>query len=575
MMKLAAVLLLAAGASARERPTVSMTIGAVRGNALGDVADEFLGIPYGDAPRFEPAVVRTAPLEGTLDGSYFGPACLQVLTNVTTYGVEHGCHVLNVWRPAGAAADAALPVIMFVPGGSNDFGEAEPYNASMLASAQHAVVASINYRVGPFGFLAFEEDVGERATGNWALTDIQAALVFLRREVGAFGGDPTRLTIFGQSSGASLCNLHAVLPSSGGLLEGIVSESGGLDAGDARSALKNERVVADYLGCGNATRKACVANASGDDLVYSQDVHCFTPNDCSAATSWGPVVDGFLLPDAPARLLARSEVNDVALVLGANTNDSYLFIMNKGPVKERDYVASLREDARGDAKAFRELERRYPATADPRENSRRMGWKASDSMLCGAWRRLLVFYERDRFVFRPPAHRRGLRGGRRQGLPVPLRLLVPERRDVHGRGQLAPAGVRLHAPGRDQLRLRPAHQDEPRLHELQRTRADLRQVVPRLRLRRDGGRFRQEGGAILDELRRVRRPEHTRRLGRPRRVAPRGRGPQRRPQAHGGHEDARRAQGRRGELRRLGRHRRRRGRALSAADACRVKVPAS
>ena len=93
MMKLAAVLLLAAGASARERPVVSMTIGAVRGNALGDVADEFLGIPYGDAPRFEPAVVRTAPLEGTLDGSYFGPACLQVLTNVTTYGVEHGCHV--------------------------------------------------------------------------------------------------------------------------------------------------------------------------------------------------------------------------------------------------------------------------------------------------------------------------------------------------------------------------------------------------------------------------------------------------------------------------------------------------
>ena len=393
MMKLAAVLLLAAGASARERPVVSMTIGAVRGNALGDVADEFLGIPYGDAPRFEPAVVRTAPLEGTLDGSYFGPACLQVLTNVTTYGVEHGCHVLNVWRPAGAAADAALPVIMFVPGGSNDFGEAEPYNASMLASAQHAVVASINYRVGPFGFLAFEEDVGERATGNWALTDIQAALVFLRREVGAFGGDPRRLTIFGQSSGASLCNLHAVLPSSRGLLEGIVSESGGLDAGDARSALKNERVVADYLGCGNATRKACVANAAGDDLVYSQDVRCVTPNDCSAATSWGPVVDGFLLPDAPARLLARSEVNDVALVLGANTNDSYLFIMNEGPVKKRDYVASLREDARGDAKAFRELERLYPATADPRENSRRMGWKASDSMLCGLRRTAAGFEE--------------------------------------------------------------------------------------------------------------------------------------------------------------------------------------
>ena len=108
-------------------------------------------------------VANAKPLEGTLDASYYGPACLQVLTNTSTYGVEHGCHVLNVWRPAGVAEDVKLPVLLYVPGGENDYGEAEPYNATFLAAEHAAVVASINYRVGPFGFLAFSEDAGARA----------------------------------------------------------------------------------------------------------------------------------------------------------------------------------------------------------------------------------------------------------------------------------------------------------------------------------------------------------------------------------------------------------------------------
>eukprot|EP00965_Chrysotila_dentata_P080525 2656887-Pleurochrysis_carterae.AAC.1 len=120
---------------------------------------------------------------------------------------------------------------MYVPGGENDFGEAEPYNASQLAADQHALVASINYRVGPFGFLYFEEEVAAgRGTGNYAQTDVQAALRWLRREAGFFGGNASRLTIFGQSSAGSLVLLHALMPSSDGLLEGVLSQSGGLGA---------------------------------------------------------------------------------------------------------------------------------------------------------------------------------------------------------------------------------------------------------------------------------------------------------------------------------------------------------
>ena len=164
------VLLSTLAVAARERPTVRTSLGAVRGNAL-PLADEFLGVPYGDAERFKPAKERTSPFEATpLDASYYGPACLQTLTANTTYGVEHGCHVMNFWRPAQISdeqAAAGLPVIVFIPGGSNDFGEAEPYNASVMATNHAALVCSINYRVGPFGFLAFADDAAAgRETGN-------------------------------------------------------------------------------------------------------------------------------------------------------------------------------------------------------------------------------------------------------------------------------------------------------------------------------------------------------------------------------------------------------------------------
>ena len=97
-------------------------------------------------------------------------------------------------------------------------------HASQMAAHQNAVITSINYRVGPFGFAALSED--HRAgvtTGNHALTDHQAALRFVRRHIRAFGGDPRRLTLFGQSSAGGLTLLHAVAPSSAGLLQGLLA----------------------------------------------------------------------------------------------------------------------------------------------------------------------------------------------------------------------------------------------------------------------------------------------------------------------------------------------------------------
>lgn len=118
-------------------PTANTSLGVLVGTALL-AADQFLGIPYGTARRFEAAIERTAPFaEQPRLARDFGPACLQFLTHNQTYGSEHECFVVNVWRPRGAAA--GLPVLVYVPGGENAFGEGSPYNASALAANQNCV----------------------------------------------------------------------------------------------------------------------------------------------------------------------------------------------------------------------------------------------------------------------------------------------------------------------------------------------------------------------------------------------------------------------------------------------------
>ena len=156
----------------------------------------------------------------------WGHACLQVLSEKATYGSED-CLKANVWQPraqagstegapdsAAAAAAAAAPlkpVMVFIYGGSNQFGEAEPYNMSGIAAYHDAVCVNFNYRTGPIGWMAFEEDAEKKSsTGNWGILDIQSALRWVQREVHNFGGDGSRVAIHGQSSGGGLVELQYV-----------------------------------------------------------------------------------------------------------------------------------------------------------------------------------------------------------------------------------------------------------------------------------------------------------------------------------------------------------------------------
>mmetsp|Transcript_15658 Transcript_15658/g.36682 ORF Transcript_15658/g.36682 Transcript_15658/m.36682 type:complete len:616 (-) Transcript_15658:39-1886(-) len=295
-------------------------------NSGGVAVSEFLGVPFATARRFAPPEDFTGRYTSQpLQAQMWGPACLQVGTPPeATYGSED-CLMANVWKPTGVEPGANLPVMVWIFGGSNQFGEAEPYNMSALAAFHDVICVSFNYRTGPLGWMAFHEDVMEKqSTGNWGILDIQSALRWVQREVHFFGGSPDHVAILGQSSGGGLVELQYVAPMSKGLFRGAISESGGLSAQALQAALGNSVSIAKQFGCLDTSKreswvdKACMSKVPLEKIVGT-----------TYTGSWGPTVDLVTFPMPPPQLLRLGLVNDATVVLGAQTNDSNLFLFRE------------------------------------------------------------------------------------------------------------------------------------------------------------------------------------------------------------------------------------------------------
>jgi para-nitrobenzyl esterase len=171
-------------------------------------AARFLGIPYAAPPigalRWMPPQPH-APWTGVLNAKTFGPTCAQV----TTLGVFAGpandhedCLYLNVYAPAERSA-SKLPVIVWIHGGGDMCGESNDYDGGKLAVQGQTIVVTFNYRLGLFGWVAQAAlDAEGHAFGNYGLLDQQMVLRWVRRNIGAFGGDTERVTLGGQSAGS-------------------------------------------------------------------------------------------------------------------------------------------------------------------------------------------------------------------------------------------------------------------------------------------------------------------------------------------------------------------------------------
>ncbi|RAK56700.1 carboxylesterase/lipase family protein [Phenylobacterium deserti] len=349
-MKLARRLALCLAAAILATPAVAQVADQVKveGGAIDGMGRQasgvriFRGIPYARPPVG--ALRWTAPQpaqswRGVRPAKTFAAQCMQqpLYTDMMfrSSGVSEDCLYLNVWTPARAATEK-LPVLVYFYGGGFRAGDGSElrYDGEATA-AKGVVVVTLNYRLGAFGFFAHPELTAEspnRASGNYGLLDQAAALRWVKANIKAFGGDPNRITIAGESAGSFSVSAQMASPLSKGLIAGAIGESGslvGLRPLTARSEAEAEGVrFGQAVGAPNlAALRALPAERL---LTLAAENNLRT----------GPNVDGWFFPRQPREIYAAGEQARVPLLAGANSQEGGAeAILGKGPVT----VAAWRE----------------------------------------------------------------------------------------------------------------------------------------------------------------------------------------------------------------------------------------
>ncbi|MGA7234438.1 MAG: carboxylesterase family protein [Bryobacteraceae bacterium] len=330
----------------------------------------FKGIPFAAPPvgdlRWR---VPNPPVAwpGVKKADQFGNSCIQNIVAarspwtyefMTHTDVSEDCLYLNVWTGAKAAGERR-PVYMYIYGGGNTEGSgAVPvYDGEGLAR-KGIIVVTVNYRLGIFGFFTHPEltaESGVHSSGNYALLDLIAALHWIHNNIAAFGGDPTHVTIGGQSAGAS--NTHSLVasPLAKGLFQGAVAESGSSVNG---LGLMNARTLADQEQVGVRFAEAKGAHSIADLRKMSwKEITAAVPG---LNARFGTVVDGYVQPLSAGEMFAQGRQNDVPTLTGCNRDD--LGGGNPHPNTTAGQFQSQAQQRYGDlASAFLKL---YPAASD-------------------------------------------------------------------------------------------------------------------------------------------------------------------------------------------------------------------
>ena len=319
------------GARRYAPPRVTIDTGTLEGfDSAGVIV--FRGIPYAAPPvgelRWRPPQ-RTRPWRGVRAAKQLGRNCIQhqPYSDIDPFaaGVSEDCLYLNVWTNSLDTRAPRRPVMVWIHGGGffAGFGGEERHNGAPLAK-KGAVVVTLNYRLGAFGFLAHPGFIAEsphHTTGNYGLLDQIAALQWVQRNIARFGGDPSRVTIFGESAGGFSVGSLIASPLAKGLFQRAILESGtGVGAGI--SSRGTGRAVALQFAESLGVRGAGVGAASrlrvlNPDNLLAASLHLGPPG----APAFYPVVDGWVLPHAVDSTLGVGAANLVPVIAGTNRDE--------------------------------------------------------------------------------------------------------------------------------------------------------------------------------------------------------------------------------------------------------------
>ncbi|MBB3753460.1 para-nitrobenzyl esterase [Mycolicibacterium sp. BK634] len=312
---------------AQPEPAVVQTAaGAVRG-VVAPGYRVFDGVPYAAAPvgplRFQPPQ-PAASWPGVRDATKPGLRCMQDTSFDPDYGRPTGedCLNLNVWTPDGASRTHQKPVMVWIHGGGFLNGSADIYDARWLATQGDIVVVTVNYRLGTLGFLAHPALSPDGDIGNYGLADQQAALRWVRDNIAEFGGDPTKVTIAGESAGAmSVCD-HLVAPDSAGLFRAAILQSGPCQAqADRATAQQVSGEYATRVGCSEPAGIAeCLRSRPVKELQSAPLYVGFGPDKLT-----GPVTGTDRLPVDPISDAALSRVPHIPVLIGSNGDEFAMF----------------------------------------------------------------------------------------------------------------------------------------------------------------------------------------------------------------------------------------------------------
>ena len=320
--------LLCTAAAALAADQVKVEGGVLEGIRNGDATVRmFAGVPFAAPPagalRWQPPQPAAA-WTGVRKADHFGARCYQapIFSDMIFRdpGISEDCLYLNVWTPS-RAPKKRLPVLVYFYGGGFAAGASdEPRYDGTNFAKKGLIVVTANYRLGVFGFVAHPALTAEsahKASGNYGMLDQVAALQWVQRNIAAFGGDRTKVTIGGESAGSASVSALMSSPLAAGLFRGVIGESGAMfNTGGVLAGLpleKAEKMGVDFATALGASTLAAMRAAPAEDVLKASTK--------AGAVRFGPIIDGYFLPEEPKAIFAAGKQNHVALLAGWNADE--------------------------------------------------------------------------------------------------------------------------------------------------------------------------------------------------------------------------------------------------------------